>query len=170
MTALKEKLLEEIARSGPIPVAEYMARCLYDPKLGYYATQPALGQDGDFITAPEISQAFGELLGLALAQAWMDQGCPNPFSLCELGPGNGKLMSDILRATKNVNGFHDALELHLIENSDVLRSKQNTPPAVFQCVNKFSTASFFAAYTTRLAASTQGVPRHCCSTSKQAAA
>ena len=83
MSALKKQLITEIARSGPISVSEYMARCLYDDAHGYYANSAALGAAGDFITAPEISQAFGELLGLALAQAWLDQGAPEAFILAD---------------------------------------------------------------------------------------
>jgi len=131
VTALKAKLLEEIQRSGPIPVSEYMARCLYDPEYGYYTTHAELGAQGDFITAPEISQAFGEVIGLALAQAWVDQGRPDPFILCEAGPGRGVLMSDILRASKMVEGFHQAMQLHLLEVSPKLRNAQQETLAGF---------------------------------------
>jgi SAM-dependent MidA family methyltransferase len=124
MTALKTRLLARIARSGPMPVADYMAECLFDPEAGYYATRDPLGAAGDFITAPEISQMFGELVGLWLAQTWMDQGAPSPFLLVELGPGRGSLMRDILRATAAVPGFHGALRLHLVEASPVLRAAQ----------------------------------------------
>ena len=124
MTPLKRKLLAEIKRAGPIPVSEYMARCLYDAEHGYYTTHADLGADGDFITAPEISQAFGEVIGLALAQAWIDQGKPNPFVLAEAGPGRGVLMSDILRATSKVDGFHNAMQIYLLEVSAKLRDIQ----------------------------------------------
>ncbi|MDH3263154.1 MAG: SAM-dependent methyltransferase, partial [Paracoccaceae bacterium] len=89
-----------------------------------YATRDPLGAKGDFTTAPEISQMFGELLGLALAQSWLDQGSPAPFLLAELGPGRGTLMADALRATKSVPGFHAALTLHLVEASPALRARQ----------------------------------------------
>ena len=121
--SLKARLLSRIARLGPISVADYMAECLHDSEFGYYATRDPLGQAGDFITAPEISQMFGELLGLWMAQVWMDQGRPNG-GLAELGPGRGTLMADALRATRGVPGFHDALEVHLIEASPVLRKAQ----------------------------------------------
>ncbi|MEJ6394085.1 SAM-dependent methyltransferase [Gymnodinialimonas sp. 2305UL16-5] len=121
--SLKARLIRRIARLGPISVADYMAECLFDPEHGYYATRDPLGHGGDFVTAPEISQMFGELLGLWLAQVWMDQGQPKGI-LAELGPGRGTLMADILRATQAVPGFHDAMAVHLIEASPVLRRAQ----------------------------------------------
>lgn len=124
MTELTKILLKQIERSGPITVAEYMTQCLLHPKHGYYTTQQPLGSAGDFVTAPEISQMFGEMLGLCLAQTWMDQGAPARFSLAELGPGRGTLMSDILRATKGVSGFHAAAEIILVEASPSLQAVQ----------------------------------------------
>lgn len=116
-------MLARIARLGPMPLADYMAECLHDPEFGYYATRDPLGQGGDFTTAPEISQMFGELIGLWIAQVWMDQGQPQGI-LAELGPGRGTLMADALRATRGVPGFHDAMSLHLVEASPVLRAAQ----------------------------------------------
>jgi len=124
MTALADLLKARIARSGPINVAEYMADCLMHPTHGYYATRDPFGCAGDFITAPEISQMFGELIGLSLAQAWLDQGSPKNIVLAELGPGRGTLMEDALRATKAVPGFHAALTVHFVEASPVLRKAQ----------------------------------------------
>jgi NADH dehydrogenase [ubiquinone] 1 alpha subcomplex assembly factor 7 len=124
MTALAEILKARIAATGPITVAEYMAECLLHPQHGYYSTRDPFGVAGDFTTAPEISQMFGELLGLCLAQAWLDQGSPAPITLAELGPGRGTLMADVLRATKAVPGFHAAAEVVLVEASPVLRSIQ----------------------------------------------
>ena len=124
MTAVKERRIARIARTGPLCVADYMAECLLHPEHGYYATRDPLGVAGDFITAPEVSQMFGELIGLWLAQVWMDQGAPAPFVLAELGPGRGTLMADALRATKAVPGFHEAARLHLVEASPVLRAAQ----------------------------------------------
>ncbi|MBF9032237.1 class I SAM-dependent methyltransferase [Rhodobacterales bacterium HKCCE3408] len=124
MTPLAEILIRQIARDGPISVADYMAACLHHPQHGYYATRDPLGAAGDFITAPEISQMFGELMGLALAQAWIDQGAPNRAVLAELGPGRGTLMADVLRATARVPGFHEAMQLCLVESSPVLRAAQ----------------------------------------------
>lgn len=124
MTPLARILQRRIAATGPISVADYMADCLLHPDHGYYATRDPFGVAGDFTTAPEISQMFGELLGLALAQAWLDQGAPASFTLAELGPGRGTLMADILRATRDVPGFHAAAKVHLVEASPVLRSAQ----------------------------------------------
>ncbi|MBT9382916.1 SAM-dependent methyltransferase [Pseudooceanicola sp. CBS1P-1] len=106
-------------------LSDYIAECLLHPGLGYYATRDPLGAAGDFTTAPEISQMFGEMLGLALAQSWLDQGAPAPFVLAELGPGRGTLMADVLRATQGVPGFHAALRLHLVEASGPLRAAQS---------------------------------------------
>lgn len=107
-----------------MPLSEYMALCLMHPEHGYYTTRDPLGAEGDFTTAPEISQMFGELVGLTLAQAWMDQGAPARFTLAELGPGRGTLMADVLRSTKGVPGFHAAMSVHLVETSPVLRTLQ----------------------------------------------
>jgi SAM-dependent MidA family methyltransferase len=124
MTALARLLAERIRETGPITVADYMAECLLHPVHGYYTTRDPFGSGGDFTTAPEISQMFGELLGLALAQAWLDRGSPAPFTLAELGPGRGTLMADILRATKGVPGFHAAAQVVLVEASPHLRKVQ----------------------------------------------
>jgi len=124
MTALRDVLIERISATGPITVADYMADCLMHPQLGYYITRDPLGAQGDFTTAPEISQMFGELIGLSLAQAWLDQGAPAAFTLAELGPGRGTLMADVLRATRAVAGFHAALAVHFVETSPSLRAKQ----------------------------------------------
>jgi NADH dehydrogenase [ubiquinone] 1 alpha subcomplex assembly factor 7 len=124
VTPLARLLAARIAEGGPLTVADYMAECLLHPRHGYYATRDPLGAAGDFTTAPEISQMFGELLGLALAQAWLDQGAPAPVILAELGPGRGTLMADILRATARVPGLHAALSVHLVEASSVLRAEQ----------------------------------------------
>ncbi len=121
---LKAHILTRIAQNGPMTLAEYMGECLLHPALGYYTTRDPLGAQGDFTTAPEISQMFGEMLGLALAQAWLDQGAPAPFTLAEPGPGRGTLMADILRATRSVPGFHAAAQVHLIEASPTLRALQ----------------------------------------------
>lgn len=124
MTALADLLVRRIAQTGPISLADYMADCLMHPDHGYYATRDPFGAAGDFITAPEISQMFGELLGLCLAQSWLDQGAPAAFTLAELGPGRGTLMADVLRATARLPGFHAAARLHLVETSPHLRARQ----------------------------------------------
>lgn len=125
MTPLAETLIARIDATGPITLAEYMATCLGDPEHGYYTTRDPLGAAGDFTTAPEISQMFGELIGLCLVQAWLDRGAPERIVLCELGPGRGTLMADLLRATRGVPGFLDALSLHLVETSPTLRKIQS---------------------------------------------
>jgi len=117
MTELSTLISRQITRFGPINIAEYMTLCLLHPTLGYYTTRDPIGAKGDFVTAPEISQMFGEMLGLALAQTWQDQGAPSRFLLTELGPGRGTLMADIMRATRNVSGFWDAAEIWLVEAS-----------------------------------------------------
>ncbi|WP_039016988.1 class I SAM-dependent methyltransferase [Halocynthiibacter namhaensis] len=124
MSALLPHLIERIQTTGPLSIAEYMQECLLHPTHGYYATRDPFGADGDFTTAPEISQMFGELLGLCLAQAWLDRDAPKSFILAEPGPGRGTLMADIMRATRSVPGFHAAANLYLIEASATLRGVQ----------------------------------------------
>jgi SAM-dependent MidA family methyltransferase len=122
--SLLERLTGEIAAGGPISVARYMTACLHDPDFGYYATRPALGLDGDFVTAPLVSQMFGELLGVWAASAWELMGRPEPFRLVEMGPGDGTLMSDVLRAVRHAPGFLDAADLWLVETSQPLEALQ----------------------------------------------
>jgi SAM-dependent MidA family methyltransferase len=124
-TPLARKLKERIRRDGPISVAEYMQACLHDPEHGYYRRQPAIGAGGDFITAPEISQIFGELIGLWCAVVWQQMGSPAKLNLVELGPGRGTLMRDALRAARIVAGFREALTLHLVESNETLRKAQH---------------------------------------------
>ncbi|MDT8857044.1 SAM-dependent methyltransferase [Paracoccaceae bacterium Fryx2] len=124
MTPLACLLIRRIRATGPITLADYMADCLLHPEHGYYTSRNPFGAGGDFTTAPEISQMFGELLGLCLAQTWLDQGAPARFTLAELGPGRGTLMADALRATRGVPGFHAAAEVTLVEASPALRARQ----------------------------------------------
>jgi SAM-dependent MidA family methyltransferase len=124
VSGLLPLLLARIRQAGPLTLADYMTECLTHPIHGYYTTRDPLGPSGDFITAPEISQMFGEMLGVCLAQSWLDHGAPAPFALVELGPGRGTLMADILRATAQVPGFHEAMRLHLVEVSPTLRARQ----------------------------------------------
>jgi SAM-dependent MidA family methyltransferase len=121
---LRERLGELIAASGPISVAQYMTACLHDPDFGYYATRPALGADGDFITAPLISQMFGELIGVWAAASWRLMDQPQTFRLIEMGPGDGTLMSDILKTVRHAEGFLDAADVWLVETSPPLRALQ----------------------------------------------
>lgn len=122
--SLLDRLRAEIAEHGPLTVAQYMHRCLHDPQGGYYATRPALGEAGDFITAPLVSQMFGELLGLWAAEVWTRLGRPAAIRFVEVGPGDGTLMGDMLRAAKLVPGFLDAADVWLVETSEPLAHAQ----------------------------------------------
>lgn len=132
MSDLQAELIRQITRLGPITIAEYMNQCLYHPTLGYYTNAAPLGAAGDFITAPEVSQMFGEMLGLALAQNWLDQGAPTPFCLAELGAGSGQLMEDVLRATKGVTGFHEAMRLYVCDVNPSMMVNQALKLADFE--------------------------------------
>jgi SAM-dependent MidA family methyltransferase len=111
--------------AGPMTVAAFMDACLHDPAHGYYATRPALGEDGDFITAPLVSQMFGELIGLWAVQVWRNMGAPSPVRLVEMGPGDGTLADDLMRAAGRIApGFAAAAELWLVETSEPLRQVQ----------------------------------------------
>jgi len=122
--SLRDRLIAQIRSGGPISVAQFMTACLHDLRDGYYATRPALGHGGDFITAPLVSQMFGELIGLWLAQAWVAMGEPPLVRLVEAGPGDGTLITDVLRAARLVPGFLGAVELWLVEVSGPLRAAQ----------------------------------------------
>jgi NADH dehydrogenase [ubiquinone] 1 alpha subcomplex assembly factor 7 len=124
MTPLGALIAQRIAAEGPMPVAVFMALCLGHREHGYYATRDPLGAAGDFTTAPEVSQMFGELVGAWLAQVWLDQGAPAPFTLAELGPGRGTLMADALRVAGRVPGFRAAARVWLVETSPALRARQ----------------------------------------------
>ena len=121
---LHDLLVAQITANGPMRISDFMADCLLHPDFGYYTTKNPFGASGDFVTAPEVSQMFGELIGLSLAQAWIDQGSPASFALVEFGPGRGTLMADILRVTKGVSGFHQAAQITLLEASAKLRARQ----------------------------------------------
>ncbi|MFT3727658.1 MAG: SAM-dependent methyltransferase [Terricaulis sp.] len=122
--SLKKKLAEHISENGPMTVADFMAACLYDPEDGYYATRPAIGgESADFLTAPESSQMFGELIGLWFAHEWDALGKP-AFHFIELGPGRGVLMQDMRRATQRLEGFREAANVVLVETSGPLREEQ----------------------------------------------
>ena len=122
--SLKARLLEEIARDGPMPVSAYMARCLHDPEFGYYATRPALGAEGDFLTAPLVSQMFGEMIAGWIHAVWERLGAPERLALIELGPGDGTLISDVVRALRAAPELSRALDLWLVETSGPLRALQ----------------------------------------------
>lgn len=122
--SLRDRLTAQIAAQGPISIAQYMTACLHDPDFGYYATRPAIGERGDFITAPMISQMFGELLGVWAASAWELMGRPSEFRLVEMGPGDGTLMDDVLRAVRHAPGFLRAADIWLVETSEPLAALQ----------------------------------------------
>jgi NADH dehydrogenase [ubiquinone] 1 alpha subcomplex assembly factor 7 len=122
---LADKLIARIDRDGPMSVADYMSAALGDPDFGYYTTRDPFGSGGDFTTAPEISQMFGELIGLWIAQVWISMGSPDDICLVEPGPGRGTLMADIMRTlAKAAPALHETVELHLVEISPRLRRQQ----------------------------------------------
>jgi NADH dehydrogenase [ubiquinone] 1 alpha subcomplex assembly factor 7 len=128
VTSESSPLLNEIKRliksSGPMPVWRYMELCLMHPQHGYYVSRDPLGREGDFITAPEVSQMFGELLGLWAASVWRAMGQPPLMRLIELGPGRGTMMSDALRALRVLPPLYQLLTIHMVEINPVLREKQ----------------------------------------------
>jgi len=113
-----------IAAEGPLPLSRFMALCLSHPRYGYYMTRDPLGEAGDFVTAPEVHQIFGDLIGAWAAATWAAMGSPARVLLVECGPGRGTLMADILRAARSITGFRAAIEVHLVETSPVLRAIQ----------------------------------------------
>ncbi len=125
-TPLGEKIRSLITANGPISVTDYFSLCLADPQYGYYKTREPFGAAGDFTTAPEISQLFGEIIGIFLVQAWMRHGEPNPVHIAEIGPGRGTMMSDILRVISKLSpALYDAAGFHLIETSERLQKVQS---------------------------------------------
>ena len=132
-TPLQRLIRQRIAEHGPISVAEYMNLCLGHPQHGYYTTRQPLGEAGDFITAPEASQMFGELLGVWAMAVWQQMGRPARLHLLELGPGRGLLMSDLLRAAASQPEFARALQVHLLEFSPTLRAAQRRQLANAPC-------------------------------------
>ena len=121
---VEQKIARRIRAEGPLSIAAFMAMALHDPVDGYYARRHPIGATGDFVTAPEISQVFGELIGLWCTVMWRQLGRPDPVILAELGPGRGVLMSDLMRAAAMVPEFRRAAHLHLVEVSAVLRAEQ----------------------------------------------
>ncbi|KAK9826002.1 hypothetical protein WJX74_004410 [Apatococcus lobatus] len=111
-------------RGGPITVAEYMSEVLTNPTAGYYSRQEAFGERGDFITSPEVSQIFGEMVGIWCITVWQQLGMPEQLRLIELGPGRGTLMADLLRGTQFLKPFQGALQVHLVEVSESMRARQ----------------------------------------------
>jgi len=125
MTALEDEIKAMIGQGGPITLERYIELALSHPQFGYYMKQDPFGAAGDFTTAPEISQMFGELIGLWGAEVWSSMGSPAPLRLIELGPGRGTLMSDALRAARVAPEFRAALDVWLIETSPTLANIQH---------------------------------------------
>lgn len=123
-TLLAVRLKERMARDGPISVETYVEACLTDKDAGYYPSRQPIGADGDFITAPEVSQVFGELLGLWAIAVWQSMGTPSPITIAELGPGRGTLMADAIRTWRKVPDFQKSARVVLVETSPVLREVQ----------------------------------------------
>lgn len=123
-SSLNDLIKAHIRQHGPMTVQDYWVLCLAHPQHGYYRKQDPFGRQGDFITAPEISQMFGEILGIWAADLWMKLGSPSNFLLAECGAGRGTMLGDLLRATKNVPGFHDAMSVQIVETSETLRKVQ----------------------------------------------
>src|SRR5271168_609413 len=121
---LESEIRRLINVAGPMPVAEYMRLCLTHPQYGYYIDRDPLGAGGDFVTSPEISQMFGELIGLWMAAVWRQMGAPENIRVVELGPGRGTLMADAVRAVQIVKDFRKALVVHLVEISPKMREAQ----------------------------------------------
>jgi SAM-dependent MidA family methyltransferase len=120
-TDLEAFLRRQISATGAMPVGEFMQRCV----SSYYAGRDPFGREGDFVTAPEISQMFGEIIGLWAAVVWQTLGSPSEVILAELGPGRGTLMADLLRAAGTLPGFREAIRVHLVETSPALKARQS---------------------------------------------
>src|SRR4029078_11545996 len=121
---LQAEIHKLIRSSGPVPVWRYMERCLMHPEHGYYVSRDPLGREGDFTTAPEVSQMFGELLGLWTASVWKSIGSPPMLRLVEIGPGRGTMRADVLRGVRVLPPLYQSLSIHLVEVNPVLREKQ----------------------------------------------
>lgn len=124
MSLLLKYIQKEIEQNGPMRVSDFMALCLMHPEYGYYMTRDPFGESGDFITAPEISQLFGEMIGLWAVQKWIQLGQPEKWTLIECGPGRGSLMQDLLRTSLVMPDFINGMKLYLLEGSPVLKAVQ----------------------------------------------
>ena len=132
MTPLESEIRQRIESEGPMSVGDYMALCLTHPTHGYYTTGHPVGgraspnrEGGDFITAPEISQMFGEMIAIWCMEVWQALGAPKPFTLAEIGPGRGTLMADLLRVANALPEFAEAADIHLVEISPTLAEQQS---------------------------------------------
>ncbi len=124
MTPLERELTAIIRQDGPLTIERYMALCLGHPEHGYYMSRDPFGRGGDFTTAPEVSQIFGELIGIWCISTWQMMGTPGEVRLVEIGPGRGTLMADLLRASKVMPGFAESITVHLVETSPTLKAAQ----------------------------------------------
>lgn len=131
----KEYITSIISSQGPISMAQYMSIVLSDPMHGYYMKKQPIGKMGDFITAPEISQMFGEMIGIWCVDAWKKMGSPTPWHLVELGPGLGTLMMDLLRGTSHIGDFSKGLTVHLVEMSPTLKEAQEKQLAPYNDIS-----------------------------------
>ena len=127
-TPLERELLRTIAAGGPLALDRYMALCLGHPRHGYYMTREPFGTAGDFVTAPEITQMFGEMIGIWCAHVFELMGSPGAFDVIELGPGRGTLMADVLRSAKVMAGLLPAARVRLVETSQRLREAASEDP------------------------------------------
>lgn len=121
---LKDIIRSQITQYGPMDIGQFMALCLGHPEHGYYMKQDPFGSVGDFTTAPEVSQMFGEMIGAWVCDLWIQMGQPEKLTLLECGPGRGTLMSDLMRVTARAPHFKDACAVHLLEISPFLKTKQ----------------------------------------------
>ena len=131
MSTLADEIRDIILQDGPMTLERFMSLALNHPRFGYYMTRDPFGVGGDFVTAPEISQMFGELIGLWAAEVWTGMGSPTEINLVELGPGRGTLMADALRAARVVEPFFNAVRVHFVETSGLLRVRQREQLAPF---------------------------------------
>lgn len=137
-TALGKKIKTLIRTSGPISVTDYFALCLADPEHGYYKTREPFGKAGDFITAPEISQLFGEMIGIFMVHAWQSHGEPDGTHIAEIGPGRGTMMADMLRVISRIAPkLYETCTVHLIETSERLRGMQKETLAEHQAKTRW---------------------------------
>jgi SAM-dependent MidA family methyltransferase len=140
MTPLENEIRRRIAAAGPMPIGQYMSLCLTDPQHGYYVTRDPLGRSGDFTTAPEVSQMFGELIGLWIVSVWQQMGSPDNVRIVELGPGRGTMMNDAMRVAKVVPAFIKAAVLHFVEISPALQAIQEQTIAAVEAPKTWHTS------------------------------
>ncbi|MBX9804694.1 MAG: SAM-dependent methyltransferase [Alphaproteobacteria bacterium] len=133
--SLDSRIREQIDTTGPVSVLEFTTQALYDPLDGYYGKKVPIGRSGDYITAPEMTQVFGEVIALWLIDLWQQAGSPSPFHLVEIGPGRGTMMADILRTIVSLK--IPLPNVHLVEVSPLLKEQQRT------ALSPYSTSVFW---------------------------